>query len=119
MPENFVSGTRLGPGSPVLIVLHTPREKCWGILEEINPAGLFIRGLDLGAFEDWLRAVSKDEPFHGPNSQFFPMWRIERVTLDQSEPGLPSLAEQAETRTGRSVYALLGLDGLMGLDKPQ
>src|SRR4051812_3168456 len=107
MPENLVSRTRIGPGSPVVVVLHTPREKCWGVLEEISPAGLFFRGLDLGAFEDWLRAVSKDEPFHGPNSQFFPMWRVERVALDQSEPGLPSMVEQAESRTGLSVQTLL------------
>jgi len=38
-------------GSPVVIVLHTPREKCWGILDEISPAGVFLRGLDLKALE--------------------------------------------------------------------
>jgi hypothetical protein len=118
MPENFVSGPRLGPGSPVVIVLHTPREKCWGVLEEISPAGIFVRGVDLGAFEDWIRAVSRDEPFHGPNSQFFPMWRVERVTLDQSEPGLPSMVEQAQSRTGLSVQAMLGLDGEIEENQP-
>ncbi len=42
---------------PILLVLQSPREKCWGILDEITAAGVFLRGLDLNAFDDWIRAV--------------------------------------------------------------
>ncbi len=98
-------------GQPILVVLHTPREKCWGMLDEISPAGVFLRGLDLKAFDDWVRAVAHDEPFLGLNDLFFPMWRIERISRDETSGGVPSLYEQVEKTTGRTVPELLGVDG--------
>ena len=35
--------TRIGPGSPVIVYLHSPREKLWGLLYELNAAGIFLR----------------------------------------------------------------------------
>ena len=94
-------------GTAVVIVLHSPREKCWGILDEINAAGVFLRGLDLNAFDDWTRAVVHDEPFVGLTDLFFPMWRVERLTRDEAAGGIPSLAEQFEKRTGRALQEFL------------
>jgi hypothetical protein len=94
-------------GAAVVIVLHSPREKCWGILDEINTAGVFLRGLDLNAFDDWIRSVIHDEPFIGLGDLFFPLWRVERLTRDEAGGGLPSLAEQFEKRTGRSLQEFL------------
>ena len=90
-------------GAAVVVVLHSPREKCWGLLDEINAAGVFLRGLDLNAFDDWVRAVARDEPFIGLTDLFFPMWRVERLSRDESAGGVPSLAEQFEQRTGRDL----------------
>lgn len=95
-------------GSAVLIVLHSPREKTWGILEEITSAGVFLRGLDLNSFDDWLRAVVHDEPFVGFGDLFFPMWRVERISRDESSAELPSLSEQVERRTGRPIEEVIG-----------
>ena len=53
MKETIDSGPGIGRGTAVVIVLHTPREKCWGVLDELNQAGVFLRGLDLNAFDDW------------------------------------------------------------------
>jgi hypothetical protein len=94
-------------GTAVLIVLNNPREKCWGVLDEINAAGVFLRGLDLNAFDDWTRAVAHDEPFVGLTDLFFPLWRVERVTRDEAAGGIPSLAEQFEKRTGRALSEFL------------
>ena len=94
-------------GTTVLVVLHSPREKCWGVLEEITAAGVFLRGLDLNAFDDWTRAVAHDEPFIGLTDLFFPLWRVERLTRDETAEGVPSLAEQFEHRTGRKVEEFL------------
>jgi hypothetical protein len=93
-------------GSAVLIVLHSPREKCWGVLHEINAAGIFLRGLDLNAFDDWTSAVAHDEPFIGLTDLFLPMWRVERLTRDESAYGVPSMAEQFEQRTGKRIEDL-------------
>ena len=97
-------------GTPVLIVLHTPREKYWGILDEISTAGVFLRGLDLNAFDEWIRAVIHQEPFIGLGAMFFPMWRVERVAKDESVGGVMSLREQAEQRTGLSLDELMNAD---------
>ena len=97
------------PGAAVLIVLHAPREKCWGLLSEVNQAGIFLRGLDLNSFDEWLHAVMHGETFVGLSDLFFPMWRVERVSRDEASGGVPSLREQVEQRTGRTVEELLAL----------
>lgn len=96
----------INSGTAIILVLHSPREKCWGVLERIDAAGVFLRGIDLNAFDDWTRAVVHDEPFMGLADLFFPMWRVERVSRDESAGGVPSLAEQLEQRTGRSLADL-------------
>ncbi len=90
-----------------MVVLHTPKEKCWGVLDEISAAGVFLRGLDLNAFDDWLAAVAHKEPFIGLTDLFFPMWRIERILRDETSGEIASLSEQVERRTGRKVNELL------------
>ncbi len=94
---------RIQTGETILIVLQSPREKLWGVLEEISPAGIFLRGLDLNSFDDWTRAVAHDEPFIGFTDIFLPMWRVERLTRDETSGGVPSLTEQFEQRTGRMI----------------
>jgi len=94
--------TAIQGGEPVVLVLHSPREKCWGILDEVNAAGVFLRGLDLNAFDDWVRAVVHEEPFMGLSDLFFPMWRIERLSRDEAAGGIPSLYG-----TSRAAYESL------------
>ena len=101
------SDTGLKRGAPILVVLHSPREKCWGMLDEITAAGVFLRGLDLNAFDDWIRSVLHNEPFIGFATLFFPLWRVERIARDESAGGLPSLAQQAEQRTGQTFEELM------------
>lgn len=91
----------------MVLVLHSPREKYWGMLDEISPSGVFLRGLDLNAFDDWLKALVNEEPFMGVADEFFPMWRVERLSRDERSGDLPSLAEQFERRTGRHLAAFL------------
>lgn len=106
MKNSEEKGHRISPGEAVVIVLHSPREKCWGVLDEINAAGIFLRGIDLHAFDDWTSAIAHNEPFIGLTDMFLPMWRVERLTRDESHAAVPSLAEQFEQRTGRSILDL-------------
>ena len=103
--ENTAKGIKAGV--TIVIVLHSPREKCWGVLDEISAAGVFLRGLDLNAFDDWAQSVAHDEPFMGPTDLFFPLWRVERVARDETAGGVPSLIEQFEQRTGRKLQEFL------------
>lgn len=100
-------GAGIQPGSAVILVLHSPREKCWGMLDEISSAGVFLRGLDLNAFDSWVHAVAHDEPFIGLGDLFFPMWRVERISKDEAAGEMPSLSQQVERRTGRAVAELV------------
>lgn len=100
--------SKIEAGVAVVLVLHSPREKCWGVLGEISAAGVFLRGLDLNAFDDWVRALAHDEPFMGLTDLFFPMWRVERLTRDEPSGEIPSLSEQAEKRTGKTLGELIG-----------
>jgi hypothetical protein len=114
MKETPEAGAGIARGATVVIVLQTPREKCWGVIDEINPAGVFLRGLDLNAFDDWLSALMHSEPFIGFGDLFFPMWRVERIAKDESAGGVPSLSEQVEKRTGRALQELLRRDDSRG-----
>ena len=110
MKETLDAGSGISRGAAVVIVLHSPREKCWGVLDEINQAGVFLRGLDLNAFDDWVSAVVHGEPFVGFGDLFFPMWRVERISKDEAAGGVPSLCEQVEKRTGLTIEELLQTD---------
>ncbi len=90
---------KLKKGEPTLIVLQNPREKVWGVLREINQAGVFVRGIDLNSFDEFVRAISNDKPFYGLSEQFFPMWRVERISKDDADGEIPSMLEQFEQRT--------------------
>lgn len=94
---------KIETGEIITIVLHSPREKIIGVMHEINAAGVFVRGIDLNAFDDWSRAIVNDEPFYSMQDYFYPMWRVERITRDEHTPDLPSMAEQFKQRTGREI----------------
>jgi len=92
---------RFEPGDTVTIVLREPREKLLGLLSEINAAGVSVRAIDLSYFDDWVNSIVADEP-HLPMSDYFiPMWRIERITRDESSDQIDSMSNQFEKRTGR------------------
>jgi hypothetical protein len=90
-------------GDSVLVILHSPREKMLGILDEVSPAGVSVRAIDLSYFDDWVASIVTNEPHLPMDDYFFPMWRVERLTRDQSGGEIPSMAEQFEKRTGRKM----------------
>jgi hypothetical protein len=96
--------------SPVVLNLHSPREKVWGILMSMSGAGVSIRGIDLDSFEDWTRSVARGERTMGLSTTFFPMHRVERINLDERVGEIPSCAENFESRVGKDVWLFLGLD---------
>jgi hypothetical protein len=94
---------KIETGEIIIIVLHSPREKIIGVLHEINASGVFVRGIDLNAFDDWCQAIANNEPFYSMQDYFFPMWRIERITKEESSTEIPSMAEQFAQRTGLKI----------------
>jgi hypothetical protein len=94
---------KIKAGETVIVILHTPREKLIGIIDEISVAGVHFRGLDLGYFEDWTRSIASGEPQLSMSEYFLPMWRVERITRDESIGEMPSMEEQFKLRTGREL----------------
>jgi hypothetical protein len=103
-----VSGTGFERGTPVLVYLHTPRERVFGVLESLLPAGIVLRGIELAGFEDFLRQEARSESGIGLVSLFYPMGRVERVERDETLGGLEGLADRFERETGRSIQEAAG-----------
>jgi len=103
------AGWRMEAGSAVLLYLHTPQEKLWGLLRRLDATGVIVEAVDLGSFDDWVAQVERDEvSIVGPSVVFIPMGRLEKMLLDRPSGELPSLSERFEQRTGRSVQQVLG-----------
>jgi hypothetical protein len=101
--ENNSTNLGIGRNSPVVVYLHSPREKLWGLVLEINQAGLYLRGIDLNTFDDWIRMLARGERNIGLSHLFFPMWRVERISLDERLDDIPSLADRFQDNVGLSV----------------
>ena len=94
--------------SIVVVSLHTPKERVWGELLDISNAGVTMRGMDLGGFDDFISQVLHPEGDRiGLATLFFPMVRIERVALDEPHGSIPSLAETFEKKVGRTLAEYL------------
>ena len=100
----------LAPGAPVLLYLHSPREKVFGALVALETAGVIVRGLDLLSLEDWMRQEARGETSGlGLVSVFYPMWRLERMERDESVGELEGLADRFHRLTGRPFVEEAGL----------
>lgn len=94
---------KIESGEIVIAVLQNPREKVFGVLHEINAAGIFIRAIDLNYFDEWARAIKNDELHLSMQDSFYPMWRVERISRDEHSDVMPSMAEQFEQQTGLKI----------------
>jgi hypothetical protein len=96
------------PHSIVVVSLHTPKEKIWGELLAINTAGITLRGIDLNSFDHFIRQINEpDTERIGVPTLFFPMTRIERITLDEPSGSIPSMDELFNRKIGRGLIDYL------------
>ncbi len=92
---------KLNSGDTVVVILHSPREKLLARLDEISPAGIAVRSIELGYFDDWCKSIAEGEEHLRMSDNFFPMWRVERITKDDSVGEGQSMTDQFESRTGQ------------------
>jgi hypothetical protein len=98
----------MNPNSIIIISLHTPKEKVWGILLEINPSGVTLRGIDLNSFDHFVSQINQLEAERvGLPTIFFPMTRVERIALDEPSGSIPSMQEVFQRKIGRSLSEYL------------
>lgn len=95
-------------GSFVLVHLCAPREKFWGLLEQRDASGVVVRGLAVEGFDDWVREINReDTPSFSPSTVFFPLQRIERISLDETIGEAVSLADRFRRTVGEDPRAYL------------
>ncbi len=94
---------KIKAGDTVIAILHSPREKLLGIVGDIDAAGVTMRSIELGYFDDWCMSMAAGEVHLKMSDNFFPMWRVERITKDGGSDDVPSMADQFESRTGRKL----------------
>ncbi len=94
--------------SIIIISLHSPKEKLWGELLSITPAGVTLRGVDLNSFDHFVNQINAPEGERtGLPTLFFPMTRVERIALDEASGSIPSMAEVFRRKVGRPLAEYL------------
>ncbi len=105
------------PGSIVILHLVNPTEKVWGLLGELGLHGVTIRGISVNSFDDWVaQAVREDEPRTlDLVTVFLPLFRLEKMYLDEPVGVVESYQERFEKRVGVSVTEFLGLERVLSV----
>ena len=81
----------------VIVNLVNPREKFFGSIVSLSPAGVTIRAINLDSFEDWIRQVAHgDESNLALITMFVPLFRVERIVLDEPAGEIKSYSQRFE-----------------------
>jgi len=100
----------LKPDSIVIAHLVNPTEKFWGVLLNLDQSGLALRGISVSSFDDWMFQVARQEPHTlGLSTMFAPLFRIERIFLDEQVGEVESYSQRFEQQIGLAVESYLGL----------
>lgn len=101
----------LEPNSVVIAHLVNPTEKFWGILNSLDPSGLTLRGLNVSSFDDWMFQIARNEERTlGLSTMFVPLFRVERIFLDEQVGEVESYRQRFEVHVGHAVETYLGID---------
>ena len=100
----------LKPNSVVIAHLVNPTEKFWGVLLDLDQAGMVLRGISVSSFDDWMFQVAREnKQTLGLSTMFVPLFRIERVLMDELVGEVESYRQRFEQQVGHSVESFLGL----------
>ena len=99
------------PNALVLLNLVNPKEKFFGVLRALSAAGVTMRAMNLDSFDDWIHQIARGEESEIEMiTMFVPLFRVERIFLDEPAGAIRSYAQRFRDVTGRSVEAHLGLE---------
>ena len=74
-------------------------------------AGVTLRGLNVSSFDDWMsQAARREDQTLGLSTMFVPLFRIERIFLDEPVGEVESYRQRFLNRVGISVESYLGLE---------
>jgi hypothetical protein len=103
--------TTIRPGALVIVHLINPTEKFWGVLQDLAVAGVMLRGNNVSSFDDWMaQAVRPGDQTLGLSTMFVPLFRVERIFLDEAVGEVESYRQRFEQRVGVPVERYLGIE---------
>jgi len=101
-----------------LVILHliNPTEKFWGVLDELMGAGVILRGINVNSFDDWMNQAARREALDlGLVTMFVPLFRVERMFLDEQVGEVESYRQRFQRQVGMPVETFLGIGDDPGL----
>src|SRR3954471_170383 len=99
------------PTSLIIANLVNPKEKFFGVLMALSAAGITMRGINLDSFEDWIHQIARnEEPDLDLITMFVPLFRVERIFLDEPSGSIKSYSQRFEQVAVMPNRTFLGLD---------
>ena len=105
------------PGAIVIVHLINPTEKFFGVLQDLAVVGISFRGINLNSFDDWMaQAARPGDQTLGLSTMFVPLFRVERIFLDEAVGEVESYRQRFLKRVGIDVekYLEIPADDLGG-----
>jgi hypothetical protein len=94
----------------VIVNLINPKEKFFGVLSALSPAGVTIRGINLDSFDDWIHQIARNEDLDlDLITMFVPLFRVERIFLDEPCGSVKSFSQRFEDVAGMTLQRHLGI----------
>lgn len=98
------------PNALLIVNLVNPKEKFFGTLLALSAAGVTMRAVNLDSFEDWIHQIARgDEAEITMITMFAPLFRVERIFLDEPAGYIQSYGQRFQQVVGRTVEEYLGL----------
>lgn len=99
----------------VIVNLVNPKEKFFGVLRALSAAGVTMRAVNLDSFDDWMHQIAREEEQDIEMiTMFVPLFRVERIFLDEPAGAVQSYSQRFASVVGHSVAEHLGLDSDAG-----
>ena len=96
------------PGAIVIVHLINPTEKFFGVLQDLAVVGISFRGINLNSFDDWVaQAARPGDQTLGLSTMFVPLFRVERIFLDEAVGEVESYRQRFLKRVGIDVEKYL------------
>src|SRR5688500_3770465 len=96
------------PASLVIVHVISPPEEFFGVLQDLAVVGVSFRGINLNSFDDWMaQAARPGDQTLGLSTVFVPLFRLERMFLDEAVGEVESYRQRFSKRVGIDVEKYL------------
>lgn len=100
----------LEPNALVILNVISPKEKFFGMLRSLSAAGVTMRAMNLDSFDDWIHQIARGEESEIEMvTMFVPLFRVERIFLDEPAGAIRSYSQRFQEVTGHTIEQYLGL----------